>query len=145
LFALDVRQAAGRPLPDADLDSPCEQYLLETEPVQIEPTVLLRCLAGHHGLRKVRVEGLTPKGVPLFREKVKALKGLEDGELAAARGQLREVRGLRRDMEAVGRKGTDRYEKAAGIEKELAALLETSRPQLLEVGAAGRPLMAGGL
>ena len=40
---------------------------------------------------------------------------------------------------------SDRYEKAAGIEKELVALLEKSRPLFLEIGAAGRLLMAGGL
>jgi hypothetical protein len=145
LFALDVRQAAGKELSDAHVDRQYEQHLLETELVQIEQTAILRCLARHHGLRKVRLEGLTLREVPLFREKVEALKGLEHGEVASARVQLREVRALMRGMEAAGRKGTDRYEKAAGIEKELVALLEKSRPHLLEIGAAGRLLLAGDL
>jgi hypothetical protein len=48
LFAIDVRQAAGRPLSDAEVDRLYEKHLLETEVVQIEQMVLLRCLARHH-------------------------------------------------------------------------------------------------
>jgi hypothetical protein len=105
--------------------------------------VLLRCLARHHGVRRVRIEGLTAGEVPLFQEKVAALKGLEEGEVASARVQLREVRALMKELEATGRKDTDRYGKAASIEKELVDLLDQHRPQLLEVGAAGRLLMSG--
>src|SRR5262249_42622592 len=43
-------QAAGRPLSDADVDRLYEQHLLQTELVQIEQTVLLRCLARHQVL-----------------------------------------------------------------------------------------------
>lgn len=143
LFALDVRQAAGRPLSDADIDKLYEQHLLETELVQIEQMILLRSLARHHGLCRIRIEGLTVGEEPLFRNKVEALKGLEQGEVASARVQLREVRVLLRVVEAAGRKDTDRYGKAVAIEKQLLDLLDQQRPRLLEVGAAGRLLMAG--
>jgi hypothetical protein len=56
---------------------------------------------------------LTAKGASLFREKVEALKGLEGGELAAARGQLREVRGLLQECHTSA--GCSRWAKPRGV------------------------------
>jgi hypothetical protein len=114
-----------------------------TELVQIEQVILLRCLALHHGLRHISIEGLSAGKERLFREQVEALTSLEEKEVASARVQLREVRGLMQEMEAAGKKDTDRYRKAAAIEKELLDLLDQHRPQLLEIGAADRLLMVG--
>ena len=143
LFALDVRQAAGRPLSETEVDRLYEQHLLETDLVQIEQMVLLRCLARHHGLRSIRIEGLTAEKEPLFRQQVEALKGLEEKQIKDARVQLREVRRLMQEMEVAGKTNTDRYGTAASIEKELLDLLDQNRPQLLKVGAAGHLLLTG--
>ena len=143
LFALDVRQATGRPLSETEVDRLYEQHLLETDLVQIEQMVLLRCLARHHRLHSIHIEGLTAEKEPLFRQQVAALKGLEEKQIKDARVQLREVRCLMQAMEAAGKTNTDRYDTAASIEKELLDLLDQHRPQLLEVGAAGRLLLAG--
>jgi hypothetical protein len=142
LFAIDVRQAAGGPPDDGEVERMYRQHLLETELVQIEQMVLLRCLARSHGLRTVRIEGLTASEVTWFRKWVDMLKGLEK-EAEAARVQLRGVRKLMRDMEAAGKKDSDRYYQAAGIERELLVVIGQHWPHLLEVGAAGRLLLAG--
>jgi hypothetical protein len=134
--------AAGGPLSDAEVERLYQQHLLETELVQIEQVLLLRCLARRHGLRTVRIEGLTAQEVTLFRKKVDALKGLEQGAMVA-RVQLQEVRELMGRLEAAGKKGSDRYQQAAGIEQELVGLIDQYRPDWLEVGAVGRLLLAG--
>ena len=71
--------------------------------------VVLRCLARHHGLRSVRIEGLAAEKEPLFRQQVEASKGLEKKQIKDARVQLREVRRLMQAMEAAGKTNTDRY------------------------------------
>lgn len=142
LFALDVRQAAGRPLSEAEVGKLYEEHLLETELVQVEQLALLRCLARRHGLRQVRIEGLTAKEVTPFRERIEASKEIKKGE-DAARRQLGEVRDLMRAMGTAGREGTDGHRQAAAIERDLLGLIGQSRPLLLEVGAAGRLVMNG--
>jgi hypothetical protein len=134
LFALDVRQAAGRPLSDAEIDKLYDQHLLETELVQIEQVTVLRCLTRHHGLRRLRIEGLVEGEAKLFAEKAEALKGLAS-TTADARVQLREVRSLMRSPH--------RHDEAAAIERQLVGLIDQHRPYLLEVGAPGRLLMVG--
>lgn len=138
LFAIDVRHAAGRPLADAEAARLYEEHLLEVELVQIEQMAILRCLSRRHGLRTVRIEGLTAKEVNLFRERIESLKEIKKDE-DAARKQLAEVRELMRAMDPA----TSRYRQAATIERDLLGLIGQSRPLLLEVGAAGRLLMAG--
>lgn len=142
LFAIDVRQAAGQRLPDAEVERLYEEHLLETELVQIEQVAILRCLARRHGLRTVRIEGLTAKEVPLFRERIEALREIAK-DADAARRQLGEVRELMLAMETAGRKGTDGHRQAVAIERDLLMLIGQSRPLLLEVGAVGRLLMGG--
>src|SRR5262245_66447880 len=53
LSALDLRQAHGRELTEAEIDALHEELLLQVELVQLEQAALLRCLARHHGLRRI--------------------------------------------------------------------------------------------
>lgn len=138
LFAIDVRQAADRKINDAEVARLHEEHMLETELVQIEQMAILRFLARHHGLRTIRIEGLTAKEVKLFRDRVAALKEIAREELAA-RKQLGEVRELMRTMDPAD----SRYRQASVIESELLGLIGQSRPLQLEIGAAGRLLMGG--
>lgn len=137
LFAIDVRQAAGRPLNDAEVERLYEEHLLETELVQVEQMTILRCLARRHGLHTIRIEGLTAKDAMLFRERIESLKEIKKDE-DAARRQVSEVRELMRAMDP----DTSRYRQAAAIERDLLGLIGQSRPLLLEVGATGCLMMA---
>jgi hypothetical protein len=57
-FALDLRSRQPS-LSDAAIDREYERHVAEVEAVQLEQEAVLRCLAQHHGLGRVRVEGLT--------------------------------------------------------------------------------------
>jgi hypothetical protein len=67
---------------------------LQVELVQLKQAALLRCLAKHHGLRRLLAEGMTAQDVPHYPSRIEALK--EAGrQLPALHGQLAEVRQLR--------------------------------------------------
>lgn len=145
LFAADVQTAAGRDLTPGEVDRLYERHLMEVEAVQLEQVAVLRCLIRHHGLRRVYAEGLTPKDVPNFREQIGVLRGMERDQLPRLRGQLAEVRNLLREMDAAGKAGTDNYDAARAVEAEVAGLIRRHDRRLLELGAAGRLLIAGEL
>ncbi len=111
-FALDV----GKPLTDADY----AEHLLQVELVQVEQAAVLECLVRHHGLRRVLVEGLTPKGVAAFEEVVASLRE-EGGDLA--------------DLEK-------QQGKSAAIDREVQGLLQEHRRRLVVYGSVAR--LAGG-
>lgn len=145
LFAADVQTAAGRVLTAAEVDRLYERHLLEVEAVQLEQVAVLRCLIRHHGLRRVYAEGLTPKDVPNFREQVGVQREMERQQLPRLRGQLSEVRDLLREMDAAGKAGTVNYDAARAVEVEIASLIRQHDRRLLELGSAGRLLVAGEL
>lgn len=145
LFTADVQTASGRELTAAEVDRLYERHLLEVEAVQLEQVALLRCLIRHHGLRRVYAEGLTPKDVPNFREQVRVLRQMDQDQVPRLRGQLAEVRDLLRAMEKDGRAGTDNYDAARAVEAEVADLIRQHDRRLLELGSAGRLLVAGEL
>jgi hypothetical protein len=92
LFALDVRQVAGRPLSDEAVEKLYQKHLLEVELVQIEQGVLLRCLVEHHGLRRVLAEGLTPQGLANFKEIIASLRDMDKqvAEMQKMRAKFKE-------------------------------------------------------
>jgi hypothetical protein len=145
LYALDMRTAWGRDLTDAEIDRLHEELLLEVELVQEEQLAMLRCLVKYHGLKKIYSEGLTPAGLANYREIIKTLKKMETDEVPSARKQLAEVRELLAGMGDRGQEDTERYRAAAGIEAQLAKMIDDHRHRLLEFGAAGRLLIAGEL
>jgi hypothetical protein len=126
LYAQDLRNVAGRPLADEEVHRLHEELCLEVEAVQFEHTALLRCLVKHHGLRRIYSEGLTPKGLPNYKEKVGVLRAMDKEQLPPLRKQLAEVRG-----------------RGHPIEEQIESFLQEHRKFLLEVGAPGRLLIAG--
>jgi len=128
LHALDLRQAAGRELTDEEIDMLHSEHLLEVELVQLEQAAVLKCLAKHHGLRRVLCEGLTAQGVAGYKAKVDALREL-DHRLPDLRRQLRELS----------------PEKRADVEKEVDGLDNEQRRGLVELGAPARLLLGGEL
>ncbi|HKB38160.1 MAG TPA: hypothetical protein VKD72_17060, partial [Gemmataceae bacterium] len=109
LYALDARQVYGRDLTEEEINALHEEHLLQVELVQLEQAALLRCLAKHHGLRRVLAEGMTEEDVPHYPGRIDALR--EAGkQLPTLKGQLAEVRELMKGM--AGREGTERYGKA---------------------------------
>jgi hypothetical protein len=139
LYALDARQVYGRDLTEEEIDALHEEHLLQVELVQLQQVALLRCLAKHHGLRRLLVEGMTEQDVPHYPGRIDALR--EAGkQLPALNKQLAEVRGLLKDM--ADREGPERYGKAQAFERELLDLLGEYRQDVLRVGAAGRLLVA---
>jgi hypothetical protein len=140
LFALDLGRSAGKPLSDAEVKGRYRELLLEVELVQLEQAALLKCLARHHGLRRVLFEGLTPGEVKPYREKVAELR--ETGP--ALREQLAEAQRLLKGMAEAGKQQSERYAKALALE-EVLALLAEHRLDVLRLGAPGQLLAAGGV
>src|SRR5262249_16458738 len=143
LYAIDLRNSAGRPLTDDEIDRLHEELCLEVEAVQLEQIAVLRCLIKHHSLRRIYSEGLTEKDLPSYKERIGVLRTMEKEQISQLQKQLEEVRELKKGMEAKGREGTEGYEKAASIEKEIAGLIWQHRLNLLELGAPGRLLIGG--
>jgi hypothetical protein len=143
LYALDLRNGAGRELSDQEIDRLYQEHLLEVEAVQQEQMALLRCLIRHHGLKRIYAEGLTAKDVPNYAEKVGVLRAMEQKQIRQLKQQLFDVRELLQGMEATGRTKIDRYAEAKKVESGITELLDLHKVRLLELGAAGRLLIAG--
>src|SRR5262249_14644377 len=114
------------------------EFLLEVELVQLEQAALLKCLAQHHGLRRVLFEGLTAEEAKLYREKVADLHAAGP----ALREQREEAQRLLKGMAKAGKQESERYAKALALEKAALALLAEHRLDVLRLGAPGR-LLAG--
>jgi hypothetical protein len=123
LFALDLRNAAGKPLGEHEAKARYREFLLEVELVQLEQAALLKCLARHHGLRRVLYEGLTKEETAAYPEKVAELREAEP----ALREQHEEARRLLKGMAEGGKQNSERYAKALALEKEALALLAEHR------------------
>lgn len=100
---------------------------------------MLRCLIRHHGLKKVCSEGFSPGELENYREKIAVLRSMENDQVPKVRKQLEEVRKL-----IEGSTGESK-EKAQAIESQLVMMLDEHKHRLLEMGAAGRLLIAGEL
>jgi hypothetical protein len=103
LYTLDLRNSAGKPVPDDEAKVRYREFLVEVELVQLEQAALLKCLAHHHGLRRVHFEGLTPEEAKLYREKVAELR--EAGP--ALREQREEARRLLEGMAKAGKRKSE--------------------------------------
>ena len=135
-YAIDMNDAHGRKLPEAEFDWLYQKLLLEVELVQIEQMAVLRILIKHHGLKRVFAEGFSPAQLDAYRERIAVLKAMEDEQIPRIRRQLDEVGRLLKD-------GAD--EKTQAIKTQLQTMLDEHRRRLLEMGAAGRLLIAGEL
>lgn len=139
LLAIDMAEAYGRSLSRAEIDLLHEQHLLEVELVQLEQMAILRCLIKHHGLRRVFSEGFSEGELENYRDRIAVLRSMENEQIPQLRKQLADVRRLIDGASEEGKK------KAQEIEAELVNLLDGHKHRLLEMGAAGRLLIAGEL
>jgi hypothetical protein len=124
LFALDVRQVAGRPLSDEAVDKLYQKLLLKVELVQIEQGAILGCLVKHHGLRRVLVEGLTPQGIENYKEIVAALRDMDKqvAEMQKMRAKLKDDAAAIDEMVREHRKRLLEY--GAAVQLEIAQQVE---------------------
>jgi hypothetical protein len=133
LFALELRGQGA--IAEEEIEVRYQEHLLQVEMVQLEHLALLRCLAKHHALRRVHVEGMAPEGVNNFREIVAQLKKTE----TRLYEQLQDLHGILQDA----KEGTERHAKAKEVTKEVLGLLERFQLDVLPWGTAGRLLMSG--
>ncbi len=125
LYALDLRQAVGRKLADDEVEARHRELLLEVELVQLGQERLLQCLVKDHGLRRLLAEGLTPEGVPNYKEMLGVFKKIDD------------------DLNRL-KKANDSLKKRSGVvNRQVEEMARDHRQRLLEYGAAGRLAMRG--
>src|SRR5262245_40431544 len=119
LYAADLRHALGRELSDGEVDAYHRELLLKVELIQLEQAALLRCLARHHGLKRISQEGLAP------------------GDLADYRERIDDAREARRDLARLrdGLAEVSKSPKAAALERELDELEQQHRLELLQLGS----------
>src|SRR5262245_47925882 len=83
---------------------------------------------------------MTDKDAPLYPGRIEALR--ETGkQLPTRHGQLARVRHLIEGL--AGQEGTDPYQKAQALEREILGTLEAYRHDVLKFGAVGRLMVAG--
>jgi hypothetical protein len=136
LFTIDVQDANGGKLTEEEVSRLYQQYLEEVEALQVEQMDFLRHLASRYGIRQVLKEAVTQANHEPYKVQVEGLREMESTEIPKLRKQLAEVEAL---AKGVG----DNSEELPGIEANIRHLLGEHQARLLEVGAAGRLLMAG--
>jgi hypothetical protein len=119
-FGVEVGATLGRPVAGEELDLPHEELFLQSELVQAEHLALLRCLANHHGLRRLLGECLTVQGVAGFHKHLAEVQATDAG-LTRLKGQRLAVGG-----------------RSPEIDQGIAEPVQGRRAMLSEYGAAGR-------
>jgi hypothetical protein len=89
-------QVVPEELAKVDGGEPFERQNLRVEVVQTEHAAILRCLARHHGLRSVHIEGYAPEGKALMAARIETLQDMAKVEPTATK----EERELRLEMGA---------------------------------------------
>lgn len=141
LFAVEVRAVAGKPLTDEDVDLLYHEHLLQVELVQLQQMAVLRCLAKHHGLKRVYIERLTAEDMPGLMERAKMHKELQQSLDA----RQKEASALMKQIAAAGNTDSERYQKAKTVEKQLQDIADKHQAEMLDLGAAVRLMVAGEL
>jgi len=129
-------------VPDAEIDCLYAAFLSDVEAVQAEQKAVLRCLIEHHGLHSVFQEGLSQPDMPVYRVKLRVLRGLE-GDMAGLRDEHAEVARALSGMKAASQEGTADYRELAKVEREIEDVLQAYRLDLLRIGAAGQLHVSG--
>jgi hypothetical protein len=119
------------------------KFLLEVEVVQEEQLAGLKALVKHHGFSRIVLEGLTPNKTERFDAMVIALKTVETEELPRLRKELDEARRFLGQGQARSKPDRDRHQQANKVQRRLQELTEKHRPELLQLGVAGRLKLAG--
>jgi len=137
LYAIDMKNAAGKELTTQEIDRLHQELLLEIELVQLEHMAVARCLIKHHGLKKIFSEGLAANEVAEYRKRIAVLRDMEKNQISDLRRQLTEIRELMKTMEPK----SDKHKRATRIEIEITAMIDEHRVRLLEIGVPGRLLI----
>lgn len=120
LYALDLRQAAGRQLDDREVDDRFQELIREVDAVQRDQEQILTALSRRHGQRRVLAEGLTPEGETNYRDVLSVFKATED-----------RIASLRESAA-----GLD--PRPAEINQQIEIMARDLREKSLEYGAGGR-------
>jgi hypothetical protein len=142
LYAAEERAVHRRELIEQEVDAVHEQHLLQVELIQLEQAALLRCLARHHALRRMFIEGMTAKEVPHLPAHIADLRAAQK-QLGELHTELTEARQLLAGI--AGREGTTRHQQALAGERELLGLFQERRIFVLSSGAAAQLFAAGEL
>lgn len=126
-FAIDVRNSSEEEPTEENIDRLYGEFLLQVDAIQTEQLEILRLLIKGHGLKRVFIEGLAAEEMPNYLEKVDVLRDMEQNQVTRLKEQLSQAREL----------------KSAEIEQQIVGLLEEHKFRVLEIGAAGRLLLAG--
>lgn len=125
-FAIDAHNSSETQLTEKEIDDLYRDFLLQVDAVQTEQLAILRRLIKDNGLKRIFVEGLSTEEWPNYLERISVLRDMEQTQITMLRKQLGEARKL----------------KASEIEQRVLALLDEHSIRLLEIGAAGRLLLA---
>jgi hypothetical protein len=117
-----------------------DAFLLEFEAVQLDQVAALECLARHHGLKRVLIEGLTEADMPALPGKIVHLREAEQHQ-PALKSQLAEVRTLIQQNKS----GADRQKNALALERQMVGMMADHRADTLKMGAAVRLMVTGQL
>ncbi len=126
-FAIDARNTSEKELTEEEINQLYSEFLLQVGAIQTEQLAILRQLIKDHGLKRIFVEGLSSEEVPSFLELVGMFRDLEQNQIPKLRKQLEEARELKADK----------------IEQQALDMLDEHGVRLLQIGAAGRLLLAG--
>ena len=125
-YAADLQSLSDKPLSDAEIEEHWQELLREVAAVQAEQLALLGLLIQRHGLRRIHMEGLTSRDMPIFDIKVAVVR-----KVGAEIAELRDI------VEDLGE------EDAGRLVDQLESFEQQQQRDLLQLGAAGRLFTAG--
>lgn len=140
LYKIDLKDQSKGRLTDQEIKASYEGHLLETELVQLEQMTLLRCLAKHHGLKRILAEGITHQTAFILDVKI--------GAVAEMQKEMPKVHAKRLEVQKVlksAKKDSASHKHALKVNSVIDRLLAIHQKSVLEIGAGGRLLLSGDL
>ena len=126
-FGIDAQNSSENELTEEVINHHYGHFLLQVDAIQTEQLAILRRLIKDHDLKRIFVEGLSAEEMPNYLERVAIFRDLEENQIPKLRKQLQEARDL----------------KSKEIEQQALQMLDEHSVRLLQIGAAGRLLLAG--
>ncbi len=132
-YAADLRALSVEPISDEVLDHRFAKLIDKVERVQIQQMTVLQWLIKNHGLKRVYLEGLTKRDLPIFDAKIEALREVSKG--------LSDLRQKQSELLSATEPDAPTQRILEGIQK----LEKQYRRDLLRLGAAGQLVLSGEL